>query len=86
MLVFIERDDLHGNVARQRILLELAQHAPAQHVGKEDVERNGARLILLGKLKRVGAAHGHQHFEALVAREIDQNAGIVGIVLHDQQD
>ena len=86
MLVFIERDDLHGNVARQRVLLELTQYAPAQHVGKEDVERDCARLVLLGEFKRIGAAHCYQHFKSLVARQIDQNAAVVGVVLHDQQD
>src|SRR5579885_3402618 len=36
--VLVERDDLHRNVPRQRVLLELAQHVPAEHVGQEHVE------------------------------------------------
>ena len=86
LAVLVERDDLHRDVAGQRVLLELAEHVPAQHVGQEHVERHRGRLILLGKIERVGAAHRHQHLEALVAGEVDQDARIVRIVLDDQQD
>ena len=46
LALFFERDDLHRNVARRRIELELIQHGPAEHVRQEDVERNrrGAEL------------------------------------------
>ena len=47
--VFVERHDVDRDVTRQRILLELAEHGPAEHVGEEDVERNGRRLILLAR-------------------------------------
>ena len=57
LAVLVQRDDLHRNVAGQRIVLELAQHRPAQHVGQEDVERDRGRLELLGEIERVGAAH-----------------------------
>ena len=85
LAILVERDDLHRDVARQRILLELAEHVPAQHVGQEHVERDRGRLILLGQIERVFAAHRQQHLEALVAGEIDQDARIVRIVLDDQQ-
>ena len=86
LAVLVERDDLHRDVPRQRVLLELAQHRPAQHVGQEHVERHRGRLELLGQIERIGAAHRHQHLEALVAREIHQHARVVRIVLDDQQD
>ncbi len=86
LAVFVERDDLHRNVPGQRILLELAEHVPAQHVGQEHVERNRGRLILFGEIERIVAAHRQQRLEALVARQIDQDAGIVRIVLDDEQD
>ena len=86
LAVLVERDDLHRDVAGQRVLLELAQHRPAQHVGQEHVERDRGRLELLGELERVGAAHRDQHLEALVAREVHDDAGVVRIVLDDQQD
>ena len=56
MPVFIERHDLHGNVASRRILLELAQDRPSEHVGQEDVERNGRRMVLARECERIGAA------------------------------
>ena len=39
LAVLVERDDLHGDVAGQRIVLELAQHRPAEHVRQEHVQR-----------------------------------------------
>ena len=86
LAVLVERDDLHRNVPGQRIVLELAQHGPAEHVGQEHVERDRGRLELLGELERLGAARRDQHLEALVAGEIDQHARIMRVVLDDQQD
>ena len=86
LAVLVERDDLHGDVARQRILLELAEHRPTQHVGQEHVERDGGRLELLGQIERVAAACRDQHLKALVAGEIQDHARVVRIVLDDQQD
>ena len=60
LAVLVERDDLHRDVPGQRILLELAEHVPAQHVGQEHVERHRGRLVLLGEVERVGAAHREQ--------------------------
>ncbi len=86
LAVFVERDDLHRDVPRQRIVLELAQHRPAEHVGQEDVERDGGRLELLGEIQRLRAARRDQHLEALVAGEVDQHARIMRIVLDDQEN
>ena len=41
MPVFIQGEHLHRNVPRAGILLQMVQHRPAQHVGQEDIERNG---------------------------------------------
>ena len=86
LAVLVERDDLDRNVPRQRIVLELAQHGPAQHVRQEHVERDRRRLELLGEIQRLGAARRDQHLEALVASQIDQHPRIMRIVLDDQQD
>jgi hypothetical protein len=40
-------------VARLERALELAEHVPAQHVGQEDVERHGDRLVLQRKIERL---------------------------------
>ena len=70
----------------QGIELELAQDGPAEHVGQEYVERDGARLELLGEVDGIGAAHRGEDLEPFVAGEVHQDPGIVRIVLHDQQD
>ena len=86
LAVFVERDDLHRNVPRQRVVLQLAQHGPAQHVRQEDVERHRRRLELFCELQRLGAAGGDQDLEALVAGEVDQHPRIMRIVLDDQEN
>ena len=86
LAVFVQRDDLDRDVARQRIVLELAQHRPAEHVRQEDVERDGRGLILLGEIERLGAARGDQDLEALVARQIDQHARVMRVVFDDQKN
>ncbi len=86
LTVLIERNDLNGNMTRQRILLQLAKHAPAQHVGKEDIERDGGRLILLGKLDGVGSARCKQHLEPGISRDVHDDARVMAIVFDDEQD
>ena len=86
LAVFVERDDLDRDVAGEGIVLELAQHRPAQHVRQEHVERDGGGLELLGKFQRFRAARGHQHLEALVAGKVDQHPRIMRVVLDDQKD
>ena len=86
LAVLVERDDLHRDVPGQRVVLELAQHGPAQHVRQEHVERHGGRLELLGQIERLGAAVGNQDLETLVAGEIDQNPRVMRVVLDDQEN
>ena len=54
--------------------------------GRNTSSETARRLVLAWQGERIGAAHGDQHLEALVAGEIDQDAGVVRIVLDDQQD
>ncbi len=83
LAVLIERDDLHRDVPGGGILLQLAQHGPAQHVGQEHIERDSGRLILAGERERLGAAHRDQHLETLIMRQIGDDAGVVRVVLDD---
>ena len=86
MPVFVERQHLHRNVARRRILLQVVQHRPAQHVGQENVQRHCGWMVLLGQRERLRPAGRHKNFEALVARKIAQHARVVRIIFHNQQD
>ena len=51
LAVLVERDDLHRNMPRQRVLLELAEHGPAEHVGQEHVEGDRGRLDTAGRVR-----------------------------------
>ena len=84
--VFVQRQHLHRDVPRGRVLLQMAEHGPAQHIGQEHVQRYGRRVVLAGQGERLRAAHGHEDLEPLVAGQITHDAGIVRIVFDDQQD
>ena len=60
------------------------KHRPAQHVRQEHVERDGGRPVLADEVERVRAGAGHQHLEAVGARQVDDDARIARIVLDDQ--
>ena len=79
-------DDLDRDVPRQRVLLELAQHGPAEHVGQEHVERYGRRLELLCQFQRIDALGRNQNLEALLVRKVGEDLRVVHVVLDDQQD
>jgi len=86
LAVFVERDDLHRNMPGERIVLELAQHRPAQHVRQEHVERHRRRLELFCEFQGLRATRGDQNLESLVTGEVDQHARVMRVVLDDQQD
>jgi hypothetical protein len=65
--LLFERDDLDGNVSCRRVELELVQHGPAEHVGQEDIERNGRRFELPRQCQRMSALAGNDALEAVVA-------------------
>src|SRR5215468_1257650 len=85
LAILVERDDLHRDMTRKRIELELAQHRPSEHVGQEDVERNRGWLELPREFDSIGAKRCDQHFEALVASEVDHDTRVMRIVFYDQQ-
>ncbi len=86
LAIFVECNDLDRNMPGQRVVLELAQHRPAEHVGQEHVERDRARLVLLGEVERLRTSCRDHDLEALVAREINQHPGVMRIIFDDQKD
>ena len=68
--LLLARNDVDGDVARRRVVLEAVEHRPAVAVGQLDVERDGVRLVAAGKGKRGVARRRHQSLEALLAREV----------------
>ena len=69
MAIFVERQHLHRDMPRRRILLQMIQHRPTQHVGQKYIQRNRCGMVLAGQRQRLGAAHGDQHLESLVVRQ-----------------
>ena len=69
MLLFLfEGNDLDGNMPGPRIELQIIQHGPAQHIRKEDVERDAGREIFKGQFQGLLAPLRHQAFETFVPR------------------
>ena len=59
LALLVHRDDLHRDVPRGRVELEVVQHRPAEHVGQEDVQRDGVGVELPGQGKARRALGGH---------------------------
>ena len=77
MTIVVEREDLHRDVAGQRIVLELAQDRPAQNVGQVNVERDRRRVVIRRKRQGVDAAVANDALEADFACCVEQDARVV---------
>ena len=60
LALFLNREDLHGNVSRGGVELQAVQHRPAEHVGQEHVQRNRRRQVLPRQRQRGRAASARQ--------------------------
>ena len=85
LALFFHGHDLHRDVPRGGVQLELVEHRPAQHVGQEDIQRDGRRVILPRQRQRRRALGGDDALEADVARQPQQDAREVRVVFDDQQ-
>jgi hypothetical protein len=83
--LLLDRQHLYWNMPGRGIQFQAVQHCPSEHVGQEDVERDGRRPVLFGERNRGLAAVGHYPLESLIAREAEQHARIVGIVVNDEE-
>ena len=83
---FVGGNDRDGNVPRRRIVLQPMQDPPAVDIGQEQIERDGGRLELVGKLQRRDALRCDDSLEALFARRVEQESRKREIVLDDEQD
>ena len=85
LALFVDRDDLHGDVPRGRVELEVVQHGPAEHIGQVDVQGDGIGAELPGKGEARRAPGGHDHLEARVAGQAQDDPRLVRVVLDDEQ-
>src|ERR1700722_8430855 len=86
MPVFVESQHLHWDVPCDRILFQVVQHSPPQHVGQEHIQRYGGGMKLTGQSKSFRSAHRDEYLESFVARQIAEYPRIVRIILDNQQD
>ena len=84
--LFFHADDLDRNMARGRVFLQVVEHRPAQHVRQENVQADGRGLELARQRERRAAAAGDQALETSLARQAEQRARKVRVVLDDEQD
>ena len=84
LALLFDGEHLHGDVPRGRIVLELVEHGPAQHVGQEHIERDGVGLVLARQRQRIGAVLRDQHLEALAVRGLEQHPRVARLVLDDE--
>ena len=86
LALLFDATDLHRDVPGRRVELEVVEHRPAEHVGQEDVERDRGRAdTARASDSAVLPAVGDDALEALVARQPEQDARVVRIVLDDEQ-
>src|SRR5215471_11042564 len=82
----LDGEDLHRNVARLWVTLQLIQYRPAQHVRQEYIERDGGRRVLANQRQGVRTGARQQYLEAAGTSQVDQDARIVRVVLYHEQD
>ena len=84
--LFEQRDDVHRDVARRRVVLEPIEHRPAVHDRQVDVEGDRVRLVVPRHRQADVAARRRQALEAFLVRHVQQDVRERQVVLDDQQD
>ena len=82
--LLLDTDDLHRNVARERVLLEVIQYCPAEHVRKKNIQHDSKRPELMGKRAYVGSLRGDHALQSLLAYHAEQYLSKVRVVFDDQ--
>ncbi len=85
LALFLDGEDLHRDVTRRGVALQLVEHRPAEHVRQEHVERDRRRAMLAREAQAFHAGLGDDRLELRVAREVEQHLRVVRIVFDDQQ-
>ena len=84
LAVLVEAHDLNRDMPCFRILLQLAEHGPSEHVREEEIERHGGGTPLTRQRQRVDAARRNQRLEPFVVRQVHEDARVMRIVFDDQ--
>src|SRR3984885_5534262 len=82
-LVFIEGQHLYRNVACSRVLFQVIENGPAQHVGEKYIQGHGGGVKFAGQRESFRAPGSEQDLEALLPGEIAQNSSVMRVVFDD---
>ena len=80
------RDDVHGDVPRLGVALQVLEHLPAVLHRQAHVEDDRVGLVLVRERDAFVAAHRHDALEAALARHLELGPREVRVVLDDQHD
>src|SRR5579885_2162124 len=83
--VLVAGNDVNRDVAGHRIVLQAVEDRPPRHVRQRDIESNGAGLEFAGQAEGRSAAKRHQHLDAALVGQLDQDAGKSDVNLDDEQ-
>ena len=70
MPVLIQSQHLDRDVAHGRVLLQMIEHRPAEHIRQEDVQRHGSRPKLACQRKAFRSAHSDENLKSAVAGQV----------------
>ena len=63
----------------------MVEDGPAKHVGQEDVQGDGRRIVFACESKGLSAGHSGENLEPLVVGEVSDHARVVRVVFDNQQ-
>ena len=73
-------------MACRQINFQTIQHSPAIAIGQMKIERDGVRFHFTRHRQSGSTARSHKDFESFFVRRLDQNARIIGIIFHNQNN
>ena len=84
--IVLGADDVHRDMTCGGIVFQTVKHAPAGGIRQPQVQKDGRRPMLARERQGLLGAAGDQGLKPLFPRQIEQDAGEVGIILDDQED
>jgi len=81
-----DTNNLYGNVSCGRILFQVIEHGPAEHIGQENIEHNRQRLKLVSQRAHMRPVGRDDPLQALFPDQAEQDLGEMGIVLNEELD
>ena len=80
------RDDVDRDVPGLGSMLEPVEHGPPVHPREADIQDDRVGLVLAGQGQPRLAVEGDDSLEPLLVRQVEQEAGELGVIVDDQED